>query len=110
MYRIGEFAEMTGLTKETLRYYAQIELLVPVFVEPRNKYSYYDNNSFLVARLLVYLRRFDFSIQEMLTVVHERLLDELEEILREKKVALRQRIADTEAIISEIDGFLEMEE
>lgn len=110
MYRIGEFAEMTGLTKETLRYYAQIELLVPVFVEPRNKYSYYDNNSFLVARLLVYLRRFDFSIQEMLTVVHDRSLDELEEILREKKVALRQRIADTEAIISEIDGFLEMEE
>ncbi len=36
MYRIGEFAEMTGLTKETLRYYAQIGLLLPVFVEPRN--------------------------------------------------------------------------
>ncbi|EUJ25949.1 MerR family transcriptional regulator [Listeria cornellensis] len=110
MYRIGEFAEMTGLTKETLRYYAQIELLTPVFVEPRNKYSYYDNNSFLVARLLVYLRRFDFSIQEMLMVVHDRSLDELEEILKEKKVALRQQIVDTEAIISEIDGFLEMEE
>ncbi|WP_430536565.1 MerR family transcriptional regulator [Listeria rocourtiae] len=110
MYRIGEFAEMTGLTKETLRYYAQIELLQPVFVEPRNKYSYYHNNSFLVARLLVYLRRFDFSIQEMLMVVHDRSLDELEEILKEKKVALRQRIVETEAIISEIDGFLEMEE
>ncbi|WP_252371093.1 MerR family DNA-binding transcriptional regulator [Listeria newyorkensis] len=27
---------MTGLTKETLRYYAQIGLLLPVFVEPRN--------------------------------------------------------------------------
>ncbi|MBC1436013.1 MerR family transcriptional regulator [Listeria rocourtiae] len=110
MYRIGEFSEMTGLTKETLRYYTQIELLQPVFVEPRNKYSYYDNNSFLVARLLVYLRRFDFSIQEMLMVVHDRSLDELEEILKEKKVALRQRIADTEAIIMEIDTFLEMEE
>ncbi|MBC6314393.1 MerR family transcriptional regulator [Listeria grandensis] len=108
MYRIGEFAEMTGLTKETLRYYAQIELLVPVFVNPKNKYSYYDNHSFLTARLLVYLRRFDFSIQEMLTVIHDRSLFELEEILKEKKVALRQRIVQTEAIITEIDEFLEM--
>ncbi|MFD6441423.1 MerR family transcriptional regulator [Peribacillus sp. NPDC060186] len=29
MYKISEFAEITGLSKETLRYYAEVKLLEP---------------------------------------------------------------------------------
>ncbi|MFZ3590213.1 MerR family transcriptional regulator [Bacillus sp. DJP31] len=61
--RIGEFASMTELTKETLSYYAEIKLLEPVYVNPTSHYANYDNNSYLTVRLLYYLRNFDFSIQ-----------------------------------------------
>ncbi|MEK3886157.1 MerR family transcriptional regulator [Bacillus sp. FSL K6-3431] len=88
MYRIGEFASMTELSKETLRYYADIKLLEPIYVNPTNQYRYYDNNSFLTARLLFYLRKFDFSIQEMLEVINKRSLADLEDILQEKKSRL----------------------
>lgn len=39
MYKISEFAEMTGLTKETLRYYAEVKLLEPAFIDPNNNYG-----------------------------------------------------------------------
>jgi DNA-binding transcriptional MerR regulator len=107
MYKTGEFAEMTELSKETLRYYADIKLLVPVYVDPNSGYKYYDNNSFLTARLLFYLRKFDFSIQEMKQVIHERSLDELEQILLEKKEKLKQKIQEIQDLIDEIDGFID---
>ena len=106
MYRIGEFSSMTELSKETLRYYADIRLLVPVYIDPTNNYKYYDNNSFLTARLLFYLHKFDFTIQEMLQVVHEQSLDDLEEILLGKKRKLQQKVVRISMLIDDIDSFI----
>lgn len=107
MYRIGQFSSMTELSKETLRYYADIDLLQPVYIDPTNNYKYYDNNSFLTARLLIYLRKFDFSIQEMQQVVHERSLEDLEDILLEKKKKLEQKAARISLLIDDIDAFID---
>ncbi|MDQ0063780.1 MerR family transcriptional regulator [Paenibacillus harenae] len=107
MYRIGEFATMTELTKETLRYYAEIKLLEPVYVDPDNHYKYYDNHSYLMARLLFHLRRFGFSIQEMKDYVEKRSLDDLELILQEKKRKLSHQVEEIEAIIKDIDSFID---
>ncbi|WP_028608373.1 MerR family transcriptional regulator [Paenibacillus harenae] len=107
MYRIGEFASMTELTKETLRYYADIKLLEPVYVDPVNHYKYYDNHSYLMARLLFHLRRFGFTIQEMKDFVEKRSLDDLEDILQEKKRKLNRQIEEITVIIQDIDSFID---
>ncbi len=109
MYKVGEFCRMTGLSKETLRYYAQIKLLEPVYIDPRNNYRYYDNGSYLVARLLVYLRKFDFSIQEMLTVVNDESFEHLEDLIKEKRRNLLQEVHRLQTTIKEMDEFFEME-
>lgn len=106
MYRTGEFAEMTDLSKETLRYYAEIKLLEPVYIDPSNGYKYYDNNSFLTARLLFFLRKFGFSIQEMKHALQERSLDELEQILVEKKNKLESEIQEINELIERIEVFI----
>lgn len=33
MYKVSEFSEMTGLSKETLRYYAEVKLLEPAYID-----------------------------------------------------------------------------
>lgn len=43
MYKKSEFANVTGLSKETLRYYAEAKLLEPVYIDPVNNYRYYDD-------------------------------------------------------------------
>ncbi|MEG9295472.1 MerR family transcriptional regulator [Mangrovibacillus sp. Mu-81] len=108
MYKVSEFSNMTGLSKETMRYYADIGLLEPVYIDPHNKYRYYDNNSYLVARLLVYLRRFNFTIQEMLAVVNDESFDNLERLIREKKRNLEAEVTRLQGIIEEMDDFFEL--
>ncbi|MDT9027044.1 MULTISPECIES: MerR family DNA-binding transcriptional regulator [Rossellomorea] len=108
MYKVSEFSKMTGLSKETLRYYAEIKLLEPVYIDPANNYRYYDNGSYLVGRLLVYLRRFNFSIQEMLTVVNDESFENLEQLIRAKKRDLEAEIQRIQTVIEEMDDFFEM--
>ena len=107
MYKVSEFSKMTGLSKETLRYYAEIKLLEPVFIDPNNKYRYYDNGSYLVALLLVHLRRFNFTIQEMLTVVNDESFENLEQILLKKRQGLVDQVQELNGLIEEMDDFFE---
>jgi DNA-binding transcriptional MerR regulator len=109
MYRVSEFSRMTGLSKETLRYYAEIKLLEPVYIDPRNKYRYYDNGSYLVARLLVHLKRFNFSIQEMLTVVNDESFENLEQLILKKRQGLVEQVKELESVIEDMDQFFELE-
>jgi DNA-binding transcriptional MerR regulator len=100
---------MTGLSKETLRYYAEVKLLEPIYIDPHNKYRYYDNGSYLIARLLVYLRKFNFTIQEMLEVVRDESFDNLELLIEEKREKLVLEKMRIQAIIDEMDEFFEIE-
>ena len=56
MYKISEFADITGLSKETLRYYAEVKLLEPAYIDTTNNYRYYDDGSYFVA-VLCYVGR-----------------------------------------------------
>jgi DNA-binding transcriptional MerR regulator len=106
MYRVSEFSNMTGLSKETLRYYAEVKLLEPAYIDPKNNYRYYDNGSYLVAMILVSLRRFNFTIQEMITVIEDESFENLEKLLNQKKRGIQKKIEDLNSTIDEIDQFL----
>jgi DNA-binding transcriptional MerR regulator len=106
MYRVSEFSKMTGLSKETLRYYAEVELLEPAYIDPKNNYRYYDNGSYLIAMILVSLRKFNFTIQEMITVIEDESFENLENILNQKKRDIQKKIGELNSTIDEIDQFL----
>ena len=107
MYKVSEFSALTGLSKETLRYYAQVELLEPVFVDPANQYRYYDDGSYLLALLLAKLRGFGLTIQEMKTVMNDQSFDNLEKLLLEKKKNIESEIEELRSKVADIDEFIE---
>ncbi|RIU90161.1 MerR family transcriptional regulator [Oceanobacillus picturae] len=107
MYKISEFAEITGLTKETLRYYAEVNLLEPAYIDPHNKYRYYDDGSYFLAILLGKLRRFGFTIQEMISVMEDESFYHLEDLLIQKRENIQHKIEDLREQTEEIDDFLE---
>jgi DNA-binding transcriptional MerR regulator len=106
MHKISEFAEMTGLSKETLRYYAEVKLLEPAYIDPTNNYRYYDDGSYFLAVLLVKLRGFGFTIQEMISVMEDESFAHLEDLLIQKKNNLETQIDDLKQKLNEIDAFL----
>ncbi|MEK5442892.1 MULTISPECIES: MerR family transcriptional regulator [unclassified Fredinandcohnia] len=106
MYKIKEFAELTGLSKETLRYYAEVKLLEPAYIDPKNKYRYYDDGSFFLAVLLVKLRKLGFSIQEMVSVMEDESFANLDKLLIQKRTKIEHQIAELQQQKEEIDEFL----
>jgi len=106
MYKISDFSEMTGLSKETLRYYAEVKLLEPAYIDPKNNYRYYDDGSYFLAILLVKLRRFGFTIQEMISVMKDESFANLENLLIQKRNKIQMHIDDFLFQIEEIDDFL----
>lgn len=106
MYKISEFAEMTGLSKETLRYYAEVKLLEPACIDPDNNYRYYDDGSYFLAILLVKLRSFGFTIQEMISVMEDESFTNLEALLLQKREKIQSQIEDLRLKVDEIDDFL----
>lgn len=106
MYKISEFVELTGLSKETLRYYAEVKLLEPAFIDPKNNYRYYDDGSVFLATLLTKLRNLGFSIQEMISVMEDESFANLEGLLVQKKQKIQQQINELQKQEKEIDDFL----
>ncbi|KGX92253.1 transcriptional regulator [Pontibacillus halophilus JSM 076056 = DSM 19796] len=106
MYKVSEFAEMTGLTKETLRYYAHVGLVEPAYIDPSNNYRYYDNHSFLLAKMLVKLRSFGFTIQEMKSVMEDESFENLEALLIKKQERIEEEMKQLGEKRDEIEAFL----
>lgn len=106
MYKVSEFAELTGLSKETLRYYAEVKLLEPAFIDPKNNYRYYDDGSYFLALLLSKLRSFGCTIQEMIDVMNDESFAHLEELLLQKKTKIQRQMEDLRLQVEEIDEFL----
>lgn len=97
---------MTGLSKETLRYYAEVKLLEPAYINPENNYRYYDDGSYFLATLLVKLRRFGFTIQEMISVMADESFAHLEDLLVQKRKNIQVQIEDLRLQLEEIDEFI----
>jgi DNA-binding transcriptional MerR regulator len=107
MYKISEFSELTGLSKETLRYYEQEQLLEPAYVDPTNHYRYYDDGSFFLAALLQKLRKFECTIQEMKDVMNNESFRDLETLLEQKKMRLQIEVKQKQQKILEIEEFIQ---
>lgn len=61
-YSIGETAELSGVSVQTLRYYDRINLLKPEQVQQENGYRYYSKKNITSLLLIKQLRRLDFSL------------------------------------------------
>lgn len=60
--RIGEFAESTGISKDTIRYYEKMDLLHP---EIKNKHRDYSNQDINIIDTILKLKQTGFSLREI---------------------------------------------
>jgi DNA-binding transcriptional MerR regulator len=107
MFSIGEFSRVTGLTIKTLRFYHEEGLIIPSYVDPESGYRYYDDRQMELARTIAFLRRLEFPLAEIKTLLESRNSEEelLDWMLRQK-AALQQRIARYRNAMRELDEFI----
>ncbi len=67
---VGAFAQLSGLTVETLRHYHQVGLLVPVEVDVRTGYRRYGLRQLPRARALAALRDVGMPLEDAAAIIH----------------------------------------
>ncbi|MGF6905612.1 MerR family DNA-binding transcriptional regulator [Fusobacterium sp. PH5-44] len=90
---IGEVSKITGVHVSSLRYYEKIGVLKPAYVDPENKYRYYEYTQLYILRAIqgsimlgIPLKEFiDYTDNEGSVILFEKLM-ELSKVYSEKKI------------------------
>lgn len=88
MLSIGEFSSICKVSTKTLRYYAEIGLILPCEINPENGYRYYSIKQLETMLLINRLKSYNFSLEEIKTILRaEELQDETLylQLIRKKK-------------------------
>lgn len=106
MLTIGEFSNICKVSTKTLRYYAEIGLILPDEINPENGYRYYSINQLEKMLLINRLKAYHFSLEEIKSIFEsEELMEEaLFAALHKKKKEITVQVQKFEDILNQIDG------
>src|SRR5215470_9414106 len=108
MLRIGDFARLSQVSIKALRFYDEIGLLKPSFVDRTTGYRYYAPQ--LLARLnqIPAFKELGFSLAEITSLVQTDLSDQqMRNLLQRKRAELSRRIAQEQAQLIQVDAWLQ---
>lgn len=102
MYSIGEFSKIGSVSTKTLRYYDEIGLLRPAYVDAETHYRYYAEEQVDQILLISELKTYDLRLEQIKAILESRDRSLLEYFLRQRiqfldgqiqaSIALRQCI------------------
>lgn len=106
MLTIGEFSNICRVSTKTLRYYAEIGLLMPNEINPENGYRYYSIDQLDKMLLINRLKNYCFSLEEIKSIFEsEELMDEvLFNALNQKRKEIAVQAQKLEDTLHQIDG------
>lgn len=105
MLSIGEFSNICQVSTKTLRYYAEIGLILPIEINPENGYRYYSINQLETMLLINRLKSYHFSLEEIKKIIE---LDETQDeefylMLNQKKNELNQQLHSYERTLNQLN-------
>lgn len=102
MYTIKQLADLANVSRRTLRYYDQIDLLKPTAVADNN-YRYYDQTAVLRLQQIRFYQELDFSLDDIRNMLDRPDFD-ARQSLQTQKAALQQQAERLSRLIETIDN------
>lgn len=106
-YSIGETAHTLNLNPSTLRYYDEIGLVTPEYVDEKTGYRYYTIPQFQSIDRICYLKSIGLSLPQIKEVLVSGKVNTLLPYLNRKKREYKQYIRDTRAKVKEIEWYID---
>lgn len=107
MLKIGEFAQLGNVSIRALRFYDEVGLLEPSYVDPSTHYRSYAPKQLQDLQDIRLYKAMRFSLAEIRELLRERPGRAARlQILRERRELLKQRIADDVESLARIDAQL----
>lgn len=106
LFLIGEIAKLFDINVRTLRYYDEIGLIKPEYVNGETGYRYYGTKQFDRLNTIKYLRALDMPISRIQEFFENRDVEMMVEILGEHQKEIERRRRELDLISQKIAGRL----
>lgn len=105
MLSIGEFSKICKVSAKTLRYYAEIGLILPGEINPENGYRYYAIEQLETMLLIIRLKSYNFSLEEIKQIIESGKLNEekLYAALTRKREAMKKQLHEQEKSLCQLE-------
>lgn len=103
-FTIGEISKLFDINKKTLRYYDEIDLFKPSFVNKDNKYRYYTLDQFQYLETIKYLKELGLSLEKIKYHLNNINNEEVINSLEEQSNIINQKISELELIKHKINN------
>lgn len=106
-YTIGQFSIISHMPVKTLRFYHERGVLYPSRIDESSGYRYYDDAAVERSRVVTTLRRLDFSLDEIVSILAECAEDEQAiDFLRRKAREVHREVRRFRSIERELNQIL----
>jgi DNA-binding transcriptional MerR regulator len=102
-YKIGDFSRLTNISIRTLRYYDEIGILKPEYVDPYSGYRYYTDKNLDEVRSITFLKQLSFSLEEI-AQYKDSLTSEVLEYKKNQLIEKRNEINEQIAMINSLNN------
>ncbi len=113
MLKVGEFARLAQVSVRLLRYYDQLGLFSPRFVDRSSAYRYYSADQLPRLHRILALKDLGLSLEQVAVLLNDHLTaEELRGMLLLKQAELRQQVAEEQARLDQVEQrlrFIEQE-
>jgi DNA-binding transcriptional MerR regulator len=103
LYTIGEISKLKNITTKALRFYDEIGLLKPYFVDPENQYRYYHPDQLLHVDIIKAARNLEISPNELIPFFEQQDTKGLIALLEEHKEQARAKLNKLQDVITGIE-------
>lgn len=107
MFRIGDFSRLSQVSVKALRFYDEVGLLKPTFVDGATGYRYYSANLLPRLNRILVFKELGFSLDEIAMLSHaEPTLSRLQEMLRARRAELKRNVDRERARLAQVETWL----
>ena len=104
LFTIGEMSKLFNINIKTLRYYDEIGLFKPIFVDETNGYRYYSTMQFEQLNTINYLKALGMSLNTIDYHLKKRSIDNIVELFEKQKRITEEKIKELEHIKQRLDN------
>ncbi|MVX65460.1 MerR family transcriptional regulator [Clostridium chromiireducens] len=95
MYTIGQFSKIGRVSTKTLRYYDDIELLKPAYVDRTTQYRYYSYEQALQLLSITELKEYGLKLEEIKAIMDKQDVDLLKKFLNNKITEIDKEVQNS---------------
>lgn len=96
LFTIGEISKLFNINIRTLRYYDEIDLFKPIFIDKANSYRYYSTDQFEQLNTIKYLKALGMSLDTISYHLKKRSVGNIIELFEKQKKITEEKIKELE--------------